>query len=87
MDQGKVGGILVVLKIIEEVVDLDGRELTLVDNVLVGERADIEPVLEGDGVSGLLSQEVQLTVEELVVELGVDNGIEDNKGLLDRGLL
>lgn len=87
VDQGKVGGVLVVLKIIEEVVDLNGRELTLVNNVLVGERADVEPVLESDGVGGLLSQEIQLTVEELVVELCMDSRVKDDKRLLDRGLL
>lgn len=87
VDQGKVRGVLVVLEIIEEVVDLDGRELTLIDNVLVGERADVEPVLESDGVGGLLSQEIQLTVEELVVKLCMDSRVKNNKGLLDRGLL
>jgi hypothetical protein len=87
VDQGKMGGVLVVLEIIEKVVDLNGRELTLVDNVLVGKRADVKPVLESDGVSGLLSQEIQLTVEELVVELCMDGRVKNDKGLLDRGLL
>lgn len=87
VDQGKVGCVLVVLEIVEELVHLRGRQLALVHNVLVGERTDVEPVLEGDGVGRLLAQHVQLTVEQLVVKGGVDSRVKDHEGLLDRGLL
>jgi hypothetical protein len=44
-------------------VDLDGRELTLVDNILVGQGTQVEPVLEADGVGSAFSKDIELSLE------------------------
>lgn len=94
--EGKVGFIVGIHEIIVVLVDLDGGELALVDNVLVGEGAQVEPVLQADGVGCALAQHVQLPLEVPLVEgrrvgdLGGDavavGGAQDDKGLQDDGL-
>ena len=49
-------------------VDLDRRQLALVNNVLVAQRAQIEPIMKADGVGGTLAQDVELAFELLLVE-------------------
>ncbi|KAI3478074.1 hypothetical protein L1887_60005 [Cichorium endivia] len=96
VDEGKVGGVVDVVEVVVVVVHLDGAELTLVDDVGRAERADVEPVLETDGVGGVLAEDVELTAKVLLVEGlgGVGGGgagavvvLEDDEGLHDLGLL
>jgi hypothetical protein len=94
--QGKVGFVVGIHQIVVVLVDLDGGELALVDDILVGEGAQVEPVLQADGVRGALAQHVQLPLEQLLVEqLGVRDlrGVaiavrrrQDDEGLQDDGL-
>ena len=46
MDEGEVGAVENVVEVVVVVVDLDGGELTLVDDVGGGKRADIEARFE-----------------------------------------
>lgn len=55
-------------EVVVVLVHLDGRQLALVDDVLVGQRAEVEPIVEADGVSGPLAEDVQLSFEVLLVE-------------------
>lgn len=50
-------------------VDLDWRKLALVDDVLVGKGADVEPVVDADGVRRPLPENIELSLEEPEVEL------------------
>ena len=93
MYQGKVCLVVSVYQIVVVLVDLDRCKLALVDDVLVGQRADVEPVVEANGVRGTLSQHEQLDFEVPKVELlGVGHfwrvpravvRREDNKRLQD----
>ncbi|GKT49344.1 uncharacterized protein ColSpa_09525 [Colletotrichum spaethianum] len=69
VDKGEVGLVVSVDQIVVVLVDLDGGQLSLVDNVLVGEGAEVKPVLETDGVGGALSEDIQLSFEESVIKL------------------
>jgi len=69
VDKSKVSLVVGVNEVVVVRVDLDRGKLALVDNVLVGEGAEVEPVLEADGVSGTFPQHIQLALEEAVVEL------------------
>lgn len=70
MDQSKVALVVDVEQIVVVVVDLDGSKLALVDHVLVRQRTNVEPVVQTNGVSGLLSEHVKLQLKQLL-ELGV----------------
>ena len=56
-------------QIVVVLVDLNGCKLTLVNDVLVGKRADVEPVVKANGVGGALSQHIQLPFKVPEVEL------------------
>lgn len=76
------------------IVNLDGRELSLVDDVLVGERTNVESAREEEGVGGVLAEDVKLALKVLFVEGGVRvgdlavsvRGGEHDDGLEDVGL-
>lgn len=69
MYEGKVCLVVGVHQIMVVLVNLNRCKLALVNNVLVGQRADVEPVVEADGVSGALSQYEQLPLKVPEVEL------------------
>jgi hypothetical protein len=68
VDEGEVSLIISVHEIMIVGVDLNRSKLSLVHNVLVGQGADVEPVLEANGVCGTLSQHVQLALEETLIK-------------------
>lgn len=96
MDEGKVSFVVGVVEVEVVVVHLHGCELSLVDNVLVREGTDVEPLLEAESVRRLFSEDVELSLKVLLVEgvhvgevrrvaIAVRTG-EDDDGLEDDGL-
>jgi len=91
MHEGKVSLIISIHQIMVVLVDLNRRQLSLVDNVLVGKGADVEPVLQSDSMSSPLPKNIELSLEKSVVELlrvghlrSIARSIcrlQDNKGL------
>ena len=71
MDEAEVAGEEDVVEIVVVVVDLGRGELTLVDDDLVAQRADVEPIGERDGVGGVLPEDVELTLKILFVKRGI----------------
>lgn len=50
-------------------IDLDRCQLSLVNNILVRQRAEVEPVVETNGVCGTLSQDIKLSLKQPFVKL------------------
>lgn len=69
MDEGKVTLVVDVDQIVVVCVDLDWRKLTLVDNVPVAQRAEVEPVAKANNVSSALAQDKQLQLKSPLIEL------------------
>lgn len=69
MHEGKVSLVVGVYEIVEELVNLDGCQLTLVDDVLARQGAEVEPIVQADGVRGPLPQHEEPDLEEPLVEL------------------
>jgi hypothetical protein len=77
-------------------VDLNWRQLSLVDNVLVGKGADIEPVLNPDRMRGPLPQDIELPLKEPLIKFlqvcrlgSITRAVcrmQNDKGLQDDGL-
>lgn len=65
-------------------VDLHWGQLALVDNVLVGQRADIKPVMKADAVCSTLSEHVELSLKLSLVELLGSVGIRRVSGTVGR---
>lgn len=82
-------------QVVVVLIHLNRRQLSLVNNVLVAQRAEVEPIVEADGVSGTLSEDVELPFEVLLVERGrlgwarldaiTVGGLENDEGLEDQG--
>jgi hypothetical protein len=68
VNEGKVALIVNRDQVVIVLVYLDGRELSLVDNVLVAQGAEVEPVVQSDGVCRTLPQDVQLSLKLLLVK-------------------
>jgi hypothetical protein len=60
-----------VIEIVEVIVDLDRRELTLVDDVGRGEGTDVEALGEADLVGSRFSENVQLSFKVFSVEFSI----------------
>jgi hypothetical protein len=60
-----------VVEIVEVVVDLDRRELTLVDDVGRGEGTDVEALGETDLVCSRFSKNVQLSFKVFGIEITI----------------
>ena len=72
VDERKVTFIIDVYQVMIVLVHLRGRELALVDNVPVAQRAQIEPIGQANDIGCTLPKHVQLQLKCLVVErLGV----------------
>lgn len=84
MDQCKVCLVVGIDQIMVVLVDLHGRQLALVDNVLVGQGADVKPVVEADAVCSTLSKHVELSLKLSLVELLGSIGIRRVAGTVGR---
>ena len=80
------------IEVMEVVVDLRRRQLSLVDDVGGSQRADVETLGKRELVSGMLSQDVELTIEMHRVEgtvfrvvAGSIMGLENNERLDNLG--
>ena len=69
MDEGEMSFVVDIIKVVEVVVDLDRRKLAFVNDVLVAERADVEPIMEADFMGAPLAEDVQLSLESLFVKV------------------
>jgi hypothetical protein len=98
MYESKMSFIIHIIKVVEVIVDLDGSELTLVDDVLVAEGANVEPLGKTNFVRALLAKDVQLSLEIFFVKgcgrgrfiagaemLGEDDDRLENGGFLAQG--
>lgn len=85
MNQRQVRGILDIDQIVIVQEHLLGRQLALVDNDLVGQRADVEPLFHGERVRGMFAQDKQLALEISLVKCAAV--LEHNERLEDGGLL
>ena len=93
MDEGKVTLVVDVDQIEVVFVDLDRRKLTLVDNVLVAQGTEVEPVVQADNVGDTLAQHIELALEVGLVKFRLEGllgcfvitvcGLEDDEGLKD----
>lgn len=96
VDQCKVCLVVGIDQIVVILVDLHRGQLALVDNVLVGQRADVEPVVEANAVRSTLTEHVELSLKLSLVELlgsvgirrvsGTVGGCENDEGLEDSRL-
>src|SRR5271155_4587212 len=96
MDESKVCFVVDRHQIMIVLVDLDRRQLAFVDDVLVAQRADVEPGLESYIVRYGLAQHVEFSFELDLIKLGgicVPRPVpvavrrqEDDKRLQDDGL-
>jgi hypothetical protein len=68
VNESKVCAKLGVVQVVKVFVDLNGRQETFVDDVGGGKRANVEPLLQCDGVSGFLAKNVKLTFKVFGVE-------------------
>jgi hypothetical protein len=69
VDKSKVALVIDVHQIMVVLVNLNRSELTLVHNVPVAERAQVEPIGKAKDVRSALSQDVKLELESLCVKL------------------
>jgi hypothetical protein len=67
--EGKVSLIIGIHQIMVVLVDLNRCQLSLVDNVLVGKGADVEPILEPNSMGSPLPENIELSLEELLIKL------------------
>ena len=96
MHERKVTLVVDVKEIVVVLVDLNRRQLSLVDNVLVRKRANVEPVVQANNVCSTLAHDIQLALEVpgviglLEVLLGLPpvsvGSLENNEGLQNDGL-
>lgn len=83
-------------QVVVVLVDLGWGELALVHDVLIGEGAQIEPVVQPDGVRGTLAKDIELPLEVTLVKIplvrqlglpaGSIGGLEHDEGLQDERL-
>jgi len=69
MDEGEMSFVVDIIKVVEVVVDLDRGKLALVNNVLVAERANVEPIMEADFMGTPFAKDIQLSFEPLFVKV------------------
>src|SRR5690606_37325634 len=67
--EGEMSLIIGIHQIMVILIYLNRRQLPLVNNVLVGKGADVEPVLELDSMSGALPDDIELPLQEPLVKL------------------
>lgn len=69
MHECKMSFIVGIHQVIEILIDLHGGELALVHNVLVGEGAQIKPIMQADGMGGPLPEHVELSLEVFFIKI------------------
>ena len=58
MDKGEMSFVVDIIKVVEVVVYLHRGKLALVNNVLVAERADVEPIMEADFMGAPFAKDI-----------------------------
>ena len=69
MDQGKMCFIVDIIEVMKVIVNLYGGELSFIDNVLVAQRANIEPLMEPNFVRTLFAEDIKLSFKMLFIEI------------------
>src|SRR5438046_4781234 len=84
-----------IIEVVKVVVDLDRSQLSFIDNVLVAQRADIEPPLEPNFMRTLFAEDIELPFKMFFVEIartfgmiaGTVGGFENHDRLKDTRFL
>jgi len=69
VNERKMGFVVDIVEIVEIVVYLDRSKLTFIHNVLVAQRADIEPLGQAEFMSTLFAKDVKLSFKILLIEV------------------
>ena len=69
VDQCEMAFVIDGNQIMVVLVDLDRGKLALVNNVFVAEGAQIEPVVQANGVRGTFTKDIELSLEFLLIEV------------------
>jgi hypothetical protein len=90
-----MGFVIGIYQIVVVLINLDGSKLTLVNNVLVREGTEVEPIVQANGMGGTLAEHVELSFEIFIIKLlriGIFRGIalsigrsEDHEWLQNNG--
>ena len=84
VNQGKMCLIIGVYQVMIVRVDLDRGKLALVNNILVRQGADVEPIMEANGVGSTLPKDVQLSLELPTIKLGGVRSLRGNTRAISR---
>ena len=69
MDKCEMSFVTDIIEIVEIIVHLYRSKLSLVDNVLVTQRTDVEPSLQCNSMSTLLAKDIELSFKVLFIEI------------------